>query len=424
MASRPVDAWLRHQESLYPRSVDLGLARVRQVLDRLQVTAPAGRVITVAGTNGKGSTVTLIHDLLLAAGGRPGLYMSPHLVRYNERIRVAGEVISDAALVRAFEQVELARRGDPLTFFEFGTLAAFVAFAAAGCDTWVLEVGLGGRLDAVNAVDPDLALITTVGLDHQEILGDTVEEIAREKAGILRPGRPVLYGDAPVPAPITAEALRLKAPLEILGRDFGFRRGESAQEWTWYHRDRSLVALPAPPTWSDAQYRNASLVLAALTCLADPPALPASVRDRVLAASRPDGRFQLLQQPEHQWVLDVAHNPQAAAVLCAQLGTLAPVPETTIVLALLSDKVVPAFVRELLPVATRWIVAGLDDPRASTPDRMLRELAQAGVKQAEFAGSPADALELARRQTALGGRIVVCGSFRLVGPALQWLGLY
>lgn len=424
MSSRPVDAWLRHQESLHPRMVDLGLSRVHRVLDRLDVRPPAGRVITVAGTNGKGSTVTLIHDLLLAAGGRPGLYMSPHLVRYNERIRLAGRVVSDEALVRAFEQVESARRNDPLTFFEFGTLAAFAAFASAGCDTWVLEVGLGGRLDAVNVLDADLALVTTVGLDHQEILGDTVAEIAWEKAGILRSGRPSLYGDTPVPEPITAEARRLGSPLEVLGRDFGYRRNERTRSWSWFHGGKSIEVLPAPPHWSEAQYRNASLVLAALTHLADPPALEARVRDRVLSSSRPDGRFQLVQRPDHQWVLDVAHNPQAAAVLRAQLDTLEPVPETTIVLALLSDKVVPAFVLELAPVGTRWIVASVDDPRASAPDRMLRELAEAGVNNAKVAGSPDAALELARQLTVPGGRIVVCGSFRVVGPALQWLGLY
>lgn len=421
-ATRPVDAWLRHQESLHPRSVDLGLGRVRQVLERLCIAPPPGRVITVAGTNGKGSTVTLLHDLLLASGGRPGLYMSPHLVRYNERIRVAGEVIGDEALIRAFEQVESARGGDPLTFFEFGTLTAFAAFAAAGCDTWVLEVGLGGRLDAVNIVDPDLALITTIGLDHQEMLGNTLEEIAREKAGILRPNLPALYGDTPVPEPIVAEALRLGAELEVLGGDFGYRRDDGG--WTWFRGGTSLAGLPAPPHWSEAQYRNASLVMAALTRLADPPVLPATVRDRVLSTSRPDGRFQLVQRTPHQWVLDVAHNPQAAAVLRAQLGTLAPVAETTIVLALLNDKVVPDFVLELVPVGTRWIVSGVDDPRASTPGRMLGELAQAGVENAEVAGSPPAAFELAQRRTGSGGRIVVCGSFRVVGPALQWLGLY
>ncbi|MDP2322440.1 MAG: Mur ligase family protein, partial [Gammaproteobacteria bacterium] len=184
----------------------MGLGRVHEVLGRLGLQPPAGRVLIVGGTNGKGSTITLVHDCLFAAGGNPGLYTSPHLVLYNERIRIADRPVSDATLIQAFERVEAARHSVCLTYFEFGTLAALVSFAEAGCDTWLLEVGLGGRLDAVNALDADVALITTIGLDHQEWLGTTIEAIAAEKAGILRAGKPAFYGDTPVPDAIRTQA--------------------------------------------------------------------------------------------------------------------------------------------------------------------------------------------------------------------------
>jgi dihydrofolate synthase / folylpolyglutamate synthase len=198
---RSVADWLQWQGSLHPHAIDMGLDRVREVLERLDLPLPGGRIVTVGGTNGKGSTVTLLHDCLRAAGGKPALYTSPHLVHYNERIQIHGRPVTDRALVAAFARVEVARISVPLTYFEFGTLAAFVSFADAGCDTWLLEVGLGGRLDAVNALDADLALITTIGLDHQEWLGDSIETIAAEKAGIMRSGRVALYGDTPVPVP-------------------------------------------------------------------------------------------------------------------------------------------------------------------------------------------------------------------------------
>jgi dihydrofolate synthase/folylpolyglutamate synthase len=228
----------------------MGLERVLEVLGRLAVRPPAGRVVTVAGTNGKGSTITLVHNCLRAAGGNPGLYTSPHLLRYNERIRIGGQPVSDAALIRAFERVESARESTPLTYFEFGTLAALASFAEANCDTWLLEVGLGGRLDAVNALDADIAVITTIGLDHQEWLGTTIDAIAREKAGILRAGKPALYGDAPLPNAIRAEAVRVGASLEVYGTDFRDERADTAGGWSFVHRGGRIDGLRASGYWT------------------------------------------------------------------------------------------------------------------------------------------------------------------------------
>lgn len=397
---------------------------------RLGLQPPAGRLITVGGTNGKGSTITLLHDVLRAAGGNPGLYTSPHLVHYNERIRIGDRPVADAALIRSFERVESARAGVPLTYFEFGTLAALACFAEAGADTWLLEVGLGGRLDAVNALAADVAVITTIGLDHQEWLGDSIESIAAEKAGILRAGSPAFYGDAPVPAAILARAAEIGADLRVLGRDFGFAR-DATGGWTWSWPGSGGVqrvdGLLAPRHWTPAQFRNATVALATLSRLTPPPELTAAFLNPVLLRSSPPGRFQVVRR-EHEWILDVAHNPQAAAVLREQLATLAPPTggpgDVTVVLALLADKAIAGFVRELRHVGARWVIAGVDDPRASPEPLMRDALAAAGVTAVAWADTPAGAFERARQLTPAGGRIVVCGSFRIVAPALQWLGLY
>jgi dihydrofolate synthase/folylpolyglutamate synthase len=409
----------------------MGLDRVREVLERLDLPLPGGRIVTVGGTNGKGSTVTLLHDCLRAAGGKPALYTSPHLVHYNERIQIHGRPVTDRALVAAFARVEVARISVPLTYFEFGTLAAFVSFADAGCDTWLLEVGLGGRLDAVNALDADLALITTIGLDHQEWLGDSIETIAAEKAGIMRSGRVALYGDTPVPVAIRAHAARVGARLRTYDRDFQYSRGGADSRWQWEGSGQGglheLKGLQAPAHWTAAQFRNATLALAALVELRPAGTLNATFLNPVLLSSSPPGRFQVVQR-EHEWILDVAHNPQAAAVLRAQLATLPDPPggaeNVTVVAALLSDKAIAEFVAELRPAVGRWILSGVDDPRASTEAGMRAALRVAGIDTAIWAATPAAAFATARQVTAPGGRIVVCGSFRIVAPALQWLGLY
>jgi len=421
--------WLRWQESLHPRPIDMGLARVHDVLGRLGLQPPAGRVIAVGGTNGKGSTITLLHDCLHAAGGNPGLFTSPHLVHYNERIRIADQPVTAGDLVRAFERVEAARGSVPLTYFEFGTLAALVSFAEAGCDTWLLEVGLGGRLDAVNALDADVALITTIGLDHQEWLGHSIEAIAGEKAGILRSGKPAFYGDAPLPEAIRARAESLGADLKSYGRDFGFGRDGAGCGWHWYGDGKveRIDGLLAPAHWTAAQFRNATLALAALARLTPTVPLTAAFLNPVLLRSSPPGRFQIVRR-EHEWILDVAHNPQAAAVLREQLHTLASLPGgpggVTVVTALLADKSIAEFIAQLVPVVGRWIVSGVDDPRASSEAGMREAMREAGAQDVTWMPTPAGAFDRARQVTPPGGRIVVCGSFRIVAPALQWLGLY
>lgn len=420
MAERTLAEWLRWQESLHARSIDLGLERVGTVAHRLGV-APPHPVFTVGGTNGKGSTVALLEAFLRRAGRRVGTYTSPHLLAYNERMRVDGRMATDAELLSAFARVEAAREDVPLTFFEFGTLAAFDLFRTAGCDAWVLEVGMGGRLDAVNLIDADFPLVTTVALDHQEFLGATIEAIAAEKAGILRAGRPAFYGDWPVPAPLRTAAATLGTDLASLGAGFDYT--PSRPGWSWRGRQAVLEGLRYPPAATAAQLRNASVALAALERFDAGVLADAAAAGDIVAGVRPPGRFQVVQR-EHEWILDVAHNAQAAATLRAQLGTLSPACDCTIVLGILGDKSLDAFPAELGGLACRWIACPVDDPRARAAASIAMRLGELGMTGVHVADSVAAAFGLAQQLTMPSGRIVVCGSFRVVGPALRWLGIY
>ena len=414
MAGRSLRDWLDWQESLNPTEIDLGLDRVREVWQRLGITPPPGRVFTVAGTNGKGSTVAALSALLQANGWSTGVYTSPHLVRYNERIAVAGVPAEDAAIVAAFGQIEAVRGDIPLTYFEYGTLAAFCCFANAGCEAWVLEVGLGGRLDAVNIIAADVALLTTIGLDHQAWLGDDIETIAAEKAGIMRAGKPAFYGDTPVPESVRARAAELGAPLGSVGTDY--RINATGSSWCWHGRTATLEHLAVPPGGA-AQLRNQALALAAAEAC-DPALLDVLRRaPDTLGATLPPGRLQK-HSDQHEWLLDVAHNPQAGAELAAALGDW---PPATVVLGMLADKQAGDFIAALQASPERWLLCPTDGPRGASAEE-LAEILGLQPAPALFANVAA-ALAAARARTPAGGRILVCGSFSVVGPALEWLGL-
>ncbi len=422
MRSRSFADWLRWQESLHPESMELGLARCGQVAARLDLTPPAGRVFTVAGTNGKGSTVSFLEAILRGAGCKTGTYTSPHLVRYTERLRIDGQEVSEQQLIAAFEDVERARRDIPLTYFEYGTLAALRLFSRAHLDTWILEVGLGGRLDAVNIIDADVALITTVDLDHQAWLGNDLESIAAEKAGIMRTGRPALYGDAPVPVAIRDQAAQLGAPLLVSGEDFAVTQLD--QSWAWRGRSLDFANLPLPPIGDAVQLRNASLALAAVEA-ADKQLLSLPGVTQALRALPPPGRFQRVAgSPE--WVLDVAHNPQAASLLASRCSRLQSAAEISLVFGMLADKSLDGVVDALMGIApARWIYCEPQDPRALPAAAAVDYLRAQNVGEVHIVDEPVSgALALARRLTKPHGRVVVTGSFGVVGPAMEWLGLY
>jgi dihydrofolate synthase / folylpolyglutamate synthase len=423
--SRPttLPAWLAYLETLHPKAIAMGLDRVEAVRSRMGVVL-ACPVITVTGTNGKGSTCALLDAMLAAAGFRTGLYTSPHLVRYNERVRIAGREATDAELLAAFDAVEDARAPErgageptPLTYFEFGTLAALWLFARAGLDAAILEVGLGGRLDAVNVVDADVAVVTSIDLDHVDYLGPTREDIAREKAGIFRAGRPVVCADPAPPAPLLDHAAALGAPVTLLGRDYGCV-GEGAQ-WQYRGPGGRRFGLPHPALRGAHQLVNAATALAVLDLVhARLPVTAGAIRDGLLGVALP-GRLQVLPG-RPTVVLDVAHNPHAAQVLSAALGTMGFHRRTLAVFGMLADKDIAGVVAAVAPRIDAWYVATLPGPRGAAAAALQATLLGAGVAPAAIRAfdDVGTALPAARGDADEADRILVFGSFLTVAAAL------
>ncbi len=415
--------WLAHLETLHPEAIALGLDRVRAVHALLDARL-ACPVITVGGTNGKGSTGALLESILRCAGFRTALYASPHLLRYNERVRVDAREATDAELIASFEAVEAARMaagGVALTYFEFGTLAALWLYARAAPDVAVLEVGLGGRLDAVNIVDPDVAVITSVDIDHVAYLGATREAIGHEKAGIFRRSRPAVCGERNPPRSVIEAAAALDVPLYVLGRDFDHTN--EATQWRFRGQRGARFGLPVPALRGAYQLDNAAAALMTLELLQGRlPVSAQAIREGLLHVTLA-GRFEVLPG-RPTTVLDVAHNPHAARALAAALGTMGFHPTTIGVCAMLADKDVDGVVRALLPRVDRWFVAGLGGARGGDAERVGAALAAAGVPAAKIRRfASADAAFVAAREAASeADRIVVFGSFRTVAAVKECLG--
>lgn len=416
-APQTLDEWLALLESRHPRAIDMGLERVGLVAARLQVNPLGCPVITVGGTNGKGSTVATLVSIYRAAGLKVGCYTSPHLLHFNERIAINGLPVDDATLVAAFAKIEAARLEISLTYFEFTTLAAFVVFREAGLDVAILEVGLGGRLDAVNVVDADVAVVTSIGIDHVEYLGDTREKIAAEKAGIFRAGKAAVCGDIDPPASLVARATELAAPFFCKGRDFGFRlegEGEGEGAWAWHDSRRVLTGLPRPALALD----NAATALMAVQ-LAPIPVAETALREGLRLAALA-GRLQTVATAP-LIVLDVAHNPHGAAFLMQQLPPARPGQRTHAVFAMLGDKDMAGVIDACLGHVDRWHVASLNVPRGAAASRILPLLRERGCAAGAGHASVAAALQAARQQARPADRILVFGSFYTVAAAQQAL---
>ena len=415
--------WLAYLENLHPKGqagIELGLERVRQVKAALGQNQHCP-VITVAGTNGKGSTVAYLESILSFTGYRVGAYTSPHLWAYNERVRLNRQPVDDTQLVAAFARVEAARQAAGevfLTYFEFGTLAAWEVFAATGVEVAVLEVGLGGRLDAVNAYDADLALLTTVDLDHMDWLGPTRESIGREKAGIFRPGRLAVCADADPPASVLDHAVSIGADLRLIGRDFGFIcDADHPQQWQWWCRSGDQTvrrSLGYPGLRGHAQLYNASLVLAALDALQDSlPVTMQAIRRGLIETELP-GRFQVLPG-RPAIVLDVAHNPQAVRTLVNNLGGMGFFDRTYAVVGMLADKDVAQSLAPLRGRVDGWYCATLDGPRGLAAEKLAEVVdAQELGGDIQCFASPAEALRAARGRAGESDRILTFGSFYTV----------
>jgi dihydrofolate synthase/folylpolyglutamate synthase len=414
--------WLERQERSHPSAIDLGLARVREVALRLGLVGAGGgarhRTLTVGGTNGKGSTVAYLDALLRGAGRRTGRFTSPHLTRYNERICIDGVEARDADLIAAFERIDAARGDITLTFFEYNTLAALDLFARAGVDVAVLEVGLGGRLDATNLIDADVAVVCSIGLDHVEWLGHTLEDIGREKAGIFRAGRPAVLGSADMPRSVFAAIESLGAHALIPGRDFHWR--DAVGGWDFECGTLQLAGLPHPVMRGRLQLANAATALAAITVAGLGITLTHEIAAQALREARVRGRFQV-HPGEVEWVLDVAHNVPAAEGLRENLATL-PRRRTLAVAGILGDKDIAGIVATLAPAIDGWILAALDSPRAVGTGRIASSLPPGSYLIAQ-APDVVQACRLARDAARPGDRVVVFGSFLTVGPALEFLGI-
>ena len=410
--------WLAWCEQLHPKNIELGLDRVKAVADRMAIRF-ASPVITVAGTNGKGSTCAMLEAIALQAGYRAGVYTSPHLVHFEERCRIHGEIVTAQALLPHFERVEAARHDVLLTYFEFTTLAILSLMAASRLDVAILEVGLGGRLDAVNIVDADCAVVTCIALDHMDYLGNDRESIGREKAGILRTGKPAVVSDPMPPQSVLDRAVEIGADLWSLGRDFNFSGDK--QQWAWAGRGRRYAGLAYPALRGANQLINASGVLAAFEALR--PQLPVTaqaVRNGLAMVELP-GRFQIVPgQPA--LVLDVAHNPHSVAALAANLDAMGFYPATHAVFGAMADKDLAAMLAKIGPLVDRWYFTDLPIARADTAAGLLGRWRAQETRRDVTASAHADPMEALRSAAAAADpadRIVVFGSFHTVGGVLK-----
>ena len=426
--------WLAYLETKHPKAIELGLERVAKVKQRLGLN-PTFPVIVVGGTNGKGSVCAMLESILHAAGYRVGCYTSPHLLDYNERVRISQRQASDVMLCAVFERVEQARAVPPLqnmdvslqgneelseislTYFEFGTLAAMQCFIDQAVEVAILEVGLGGRLDAVNVFDHDCAVVTSIDLDHMEYLGNTREQIAFEKAGIFRVGQVAVFGDMDVPITIRTQAQHVGAQLWCLGEQFSFTAG--AQQWNYHGVSGTRSALPYPALRGAFQLHNASAALAALDALKNKlPVSMAAVRRGLVEVVLP-GRFQVVPG-RPMLILDVAHNPQAARSLAQNLADLPPCHKTFAVFAMLKDKDMASVARALKGQVDIWLVAGTASPRGATATELSSVLYAEGVKSAVLTFvTVTDALQHACNEAVDNDRIIAFGSFYTVAEVMR-----
>lgn len=460
---RTLAEWLTLQESVHPKTIDMGLARVSSVARTLGVDKLSSQVITVGGTNGKGSTVAHLDALLRAAGASTGMFTSPHFLRYNERIRVDGVEVGDDELIRAFERIEAARGSTTITFFEFNALAALVIFADRRVDVAILEVGLGGRLDAVNLLDADVAVVCSIGFDHRDYLGDTLELIGAEKAGIFRAGRPAVLSTPDMPASVYSVIESVGAKAVVAERDFswevtsaeapavgpiggvgvgsaggagvalsvggtvgigGAERGSAGTRWSYRGLRLSLDNLPPSALAGSIQYRNASAALAAIESLDAGYTLSEQTVSHALRDVRLAGRFQVVPGPV-EWILDIAHNEPAARVFAQHVRErpLAAGGRTFAVVGILADKDAREIAAALAPLVDHWVLCTLPGPRGGSAADLADRL-QLRPEQVTLANSVEEGCETARSATVAGDRVVVFGSVYTVGPALAWLGVY
>lgn len=411
-----LQGWLKWQESLHPLTIDLGLERAARVFRSLNPQGFKPPTITVAGTNGKGSCVAYLDAIYRAQGYRVGAYTSPHILKYNERIKIDGEPVADELICAAFARIEAIRGDTSLSYFEFGTLAALDIFWRAGVDVQLLEVGLGGRLDAVNIINPDVALITSICIDHVEWLGGTREAIGREKAGIFRADTPAVVGDLEPPLSLLQTASDRDAQLYCMGKEFGYQK--QPEGWHWFSGAQHIKDLPEPGLKGEHQYRNASAAIKAVTCLeATLPVTEDAIR-KGLQNVKLAGRFQLIDD-DIPVLLDVGHNPQAVRTLVEYLTEYFPNKRIHAIFSMMKDKDIAGVIDIMKPVINDWFFAPLVNPRAVTESVMREIFAQKSLTNVSFGFAGfAEAFSAAKNQSQKGDLLLVFGSFFLVSDCL------
>lgn len=417
-ADASLDQWLCYIEACHPAEIELGLDRMRQVASRLAIDLSGSFKVVVAGTNGKGTSVRLLESILQASGLRVGTYTSPHFLRYNERISLCGQPVTDALICDAFAQIEAARQGVTLTYFEYGTLAALIIFSDAVPDVLLLEIGLGGRLDSVNLVDGDVALITTIALDHTDWLGPDRESIGFEKAGVFRPNGLAVCGDPQPPASLLKHAANLSVDLRSNGIAYQYNLDTDAS-WTWQGQDllgnpKVLSSLPRP----SLPLQNAAAVVQVLQLM--PFIIEKEHLSTGLASARLTGRMQPARLSGFPCILDVAHNPESASYLASELAQPAVLP-THLLLGMLADKDMTSVCEALLPVVNHWHLVTLSTPRGASAAQLKQILNKLGVPSASMAeyDSVDNALAELPSQLTPTSRLVIAGSFFTVTDALK-----
>lgn len=410
-------AWLDWQESLHPLAIDLGLERVARVYHALNPKRSKPTTITVAGTNGKGSCIAYLEAIYRAEGYRVGAYSSPHILKYNERIKIDGTPVSDECICATFARIENVRGDTSLSYFEFGTLTALDIFRRADVDIQLLEVGLGGRLDAVNIVDPDIALISSIGIDHVDWLGATREAIGREKAGIFRAATPAIVGDLQPPASVVQTAHDKNATLYCINQDFGYKK--QADGWEWFAGKQGITNLPEPSLKGEHQYRNASAAILAVKLLSpNLPVADSSIRNG-LKNTQLLGRFQLISD-KIPLLLDVGHNPEAVKTLVDYLAAHFPNKKIHAIFSMMKDKDISTVLQLMNPVVYDWFFAPLGNPRAVTEPMMRKLFAECGIRRSHFGFSGfKSAYEAATSQAQSDDLLLVFGSFFLVSDCLN-----
>jgi dihydrofolate synthase/folylpolyglutamate synthase len=414
-----LSAWLSYLETLHPTEIDLGLDRLNLVASELGLNLSSKSVISIGGTNGKGSTSCFLANLLQVAGKSVGLYSSPHILKYNERISINGIPVEDAVLCQAFSRIEEARRQISLTYFEFGTLAALLIFAESEVDYLVLEVGLGGRLDAVNIVDADLAIITNIALDHTEWLGDTREKIAFEKAGIIRQGCPVIFGENDMPQSLKAQISLKQAVLYQSGKDFNAYIADA--HWCWQGQNNNKeqcsykIKLPLASLLNFFPV-NAAMALQALLLLDILPS--GALLEQALKQAVLSGRFQILERT-YTLVLDVAHNPHAVAYLCENMRHYFPKQKIHILIGMLSDKDCGNVLNTLEKIASSWYLASLENSRGSKANMLYNKLQKSAQGKAVMFDSVQEAFHEAEKNIQANDVLLVTGSFYTVADVLE-----